>query len=459
MKRAVCACLLSALVAPALAASDYAIVVSEKTRTDAEWGKVVAALVNKHDGTVISVKTSIGEALPALRGMFPRYTCFVATPFEATRESVAQVHKLAGQLDADPYTDTFWGILTGYDAANALAIALHAEPLVVRKVASGTEFAMDMVEEGVWYDELVKNKAVRKTKGGKAQQLKCPTDTTQALVDTLNTYHADLFITSGHATEANWMIGYRFRSGFFKCKAGQMFGEDTKKARIAIDSANPKVYLPIGNCLMGHINGPDAMALAWMNDVGVKQMLGYTKPTWFGYMGWGVLDTFVEQPGRYTLTEAFFANHHALVHRLLDNATPARDRRGLTFDRDVVAFYGDPKWSAKMADAKRAYEQKLDVADGVYTLTITPNRGRDSFKPINTNGSQRGWRPIVQFLPHRVTDVAVTAGADLKPVVTDDFILVPNPRECDPARRYVVAFRAKPVGLGGKPQMNADGHR
>jgi len=451
MKRIFATCLTLSLAASAFAASDYAIVVSKKTRADAEWSKVVDALAKKHAAAVIPFEQAIAEALPALRKQFPRYTCFVATPAEAGRKFVADVHQLTCQLDADPYADTFWGILTGYDAANALAIAQHAEPLVVRKVAAGTEFAMEMVEEGVWYDELVKNKMVRKTQGGKAEQLKGPDDTTQALADTLNTWHADLFITSGHATEANWMIGFRYRNGFFKSRAGQMFGEDTKKARIEIDSPNPKVYLPIGNCLMGHINGPNAMAVAWMNDVGVKQMLGYTKPTWFGYMGWGVLDTFVEQPGRYTLTEAFFANHHALVHRLHDPATPARDKRGLTFDRDVVAFYGDPKWSARMADAKRAYEQKLEVVDGVYTLTLTPNRGRESFKPINTNGSQRGWRPIVAFLPHRVEGVKIIAGADLKPVITDDFILVPNPRECDPKRPYVVAFRAKPVGVGGKP--------
>jgi len=440
---------LLSLAASAIAASDYAIVVSEKTRADAEWEKVVNALVRKHGGTVISVKQSIDEALPTLRRQFPRYTCFVATPGEAGRAYVASVHRLTAQLDADPYTDTFWGILTGYDAANSLAIAQHAEPLTVRKVASGTEFAMEMVEEGVWYDELVRNKMVRKSRGGKARQLQGPDDTTQALVNTLNVYKADLFITSGHATESNWMIGFRYRNGFFKCRGGQMFGEDTKGARIEVDSPNPKVYLPVGNCLMGHINGPNAMALAWMNDVGVKQMLGYTKPTWFGYMGWGVLDTFVEQPGRYTLTEAFFANHHALVHRLVDKATPARDKRGLMYDRDVVAFYGDPKWSARMADAKRAYEQKLTGADGLYTLTITPNRGKDTFKPINTNGSQRGWRPIVAFLPHRVEGVEISAGADLKPVIVDDFILVPNPRECDPERKYVVAFRAKPVAGAG----------
>ena len=59
------------------------------------------------------------------------------------------------------------------------------------------------------------------------------------------------------------------------------------------------------------------------------------------------------------------------------------------------------------------------------------------------NGSQRGGRPIVQFLPCRLEEARVIEGADLKPVITGRFILVPNPRECDPARNYRVVFRAK----------------
>ena len=51
------------------------------------------------------------------------------------------------------------------------------------------------------------------------------------------------------------------------------------------------------------------------NLAGVRQMIGYTVPTWSGYAGWGLLDYFLEQPGRFTLCEAFHANGHALVHR------------------------------------------------------------------------------------------------------------------------------------------------
>ena len=78
-----------------------------------------------------------------------------------------------------------------------MAIAQCAKPLVVRKVASGTEFATEMVEAGQWWDELVKNKHVKKERGGAAQTLKGPDDTTWALVNALNDYRPDLFITSG----------------------------------------------------------------------------------------------------------------------------------------------------------------------------------------------------------------------------------------------------------------------
>jgi hypothetical protein len=197
---------------------------------------------------------SVHEALDPLRKQFPRFACFVVPPEEVTRDFACQVHRLTRQLDDDPYTDCFWGIITGYDATNALRIAQHAAPLTIRKVAAGTELAMDRVEEGTWYCELNQNKMVRKVKGGAAQELKGPDDTTQPLVDLLNEYHAGLFVASGHATEHDWMIGYRYRNGFFKHADGQLYGLDTRGQKLPISSPNPKVYLPVGNCLMGHID-------------------------------------------------------------------------------------------------------------------------------------------------------------------------------------------------------------
>jgi zinc protease len=98
-----------------------------------------------------------------------------------------------------------------------------------------------------------------------------------------------------------------------------------------------------------------------------------------------------------------------------------------------------------MAPLPKAYGQKLTIDGDVYTLTVTPQRGSDSFKPVNTNGAQRGWRPIVELLDHRIRDVRIIEGNDLRPVVTDDFILIPNPRTVDPSRRYQIRFSASRI--------------
>ena len=116
---------------------------------------------------------------------------------------------------------------------------------------------------------------------------------------------------------------------------------------------------------------------------------------------------------------------------------------GLLFDRDAVAFYGDPVGTRgwRMADGDRAFEQKLADKDGTYTFSITPKWGEK-----NTNSSQRGWRPMVEHFPSHLKDIEVISGANLNPVIADDFILVPNPRDCDPEREYEIVFKAKPVG-------------
>ena len=454
--------------------ADYAVVVSKSTYLDPGWREVVNELVDKHHAEVITYDAEVGEAFDSLQSQFPRYACFVATSSEANREMVTEVHRLTRRLDDDPYTDLLWGILTGYDAANALAIAKEREPLEVRRVVSGTELAMDHVTEGVWYCELKQNRKVRKIAGGEAKQEKGPSDTTKAIADELTESKPELFVTSGHATERDWQIGFAYPNGTFRSEQGKLFGVDTKGQKFAIQSDNPKVYLPIGNCLMGHIDGPDAMALAFMNSAGVRQMIGYTVPTWYGYSGWGCLDYFVEQPGRYTFTEAFFANQHALVQRLamhfpdiamIDTvpgtfpriktagsaaATKAglgiQDAMGLLHDRDVVAFYGDPAWTAKMAPGKLAYEQTFTKSeDGVYAVEIKPLLGEASFAPVNTNGSQRGGRPFVQFLPERIQNVKIIGGQELSPVIADNFVLIPNPQSCDPNKTYRVEFTASPI--------------
>jgi zinc protease len=353
-----------------------------------------------------------------------------------------------------------------------MRIARCSEPLIVRKVAAGTEFAIDQCAEGIWYSELDKGKAIRKEKGSSAVPIQGPEDSTEALVKTLTEYKADCFITSGHATERDWQIGYRYRNGSLRCRNGILYGLNTQGKEYPIQSPNPKVYMAVGNCLMGHIDGADAMALAFMNSAGVNQMFGYTVNSWYGYMGWGCLDYFLEQPGRYTFTEAFFANQAALMYRLdtyfpgLDSKVggidsmgssvtvgpeagqaglTVNDARGLLYDRDTVAFYGDPAWEVRMARADLAWEQTLTEKEGTWTFDITPNLGEKTFEPVNRNGSQRGGRPLIQFFPRRLKNIRIQKGSELKPVLCEDFILVPNPQTCAGDSRFRVVFSAEPL--------------
>ena len=447
--------------------ADYAIVVSQKTAANQNWAKVVSALQQKHSGQIFDYEVSVKEVLPALKECFPRYACFVATPEETTKDFVRDIHLLSRQLDEDPYADFFWGILSGYDAKNALIIAKADEPLVIRNSLACTEIALDRCEQGKWFCELRKGHGMAKKLKGKAQPLRLPHDTTALFAKELNTRKPDLFVTSGHATEKDLQLGYSYRNGVLRNKRdGSLYGSDLSGQHHIINSPNPKIYMPIGNCLMGHLRGKDSMAAAFFKSAGVHQMVGYVEVTWYGYMGWGCLDYFVEQPGRYTFNQAFFANHHALIHRL-ETCFPGsndmggsprtirptalaqklrlgrQDAKGLLFDRDIVAFYGDPAWSAKMADGQKNWTQKLSYKKKKFVFTISPTNGSNSYEPINTNGVQRGYRPFIEFFEKRIGEVQIISGSEYNPVITDTFILVPSPNAGKGAERIEIIFEKK----------------
>lgn len=397
------------------AADGYAILVSKETHANVDWAPVVEALQKKHDGTIIEYNDSLTEALPTLQKQFPRYTCIVARPEDAGRDFVAAAHRLLRQLDDDPYPDTTWGILTGYESADALRIAKHSTGLEVKRALSGTVGSpLDAYQEGVIFSELQAKTTWKKNEGQAVVQESCPQDTTKLIVDSLNQYRPDVFITSGHATEKNWQLGFSYRNGYLKSRNGQLFGLDTSEKIHQINSPNPKVHLPVGNCLIAHVSDRECMALALMHSAGVHQMVGYTIPTGYGYGGWGVKDYFSElQAGRFTLSEAHHANQIALNYNIEMLAKSGKQIRGLSGDRDTVVLYGDPAWEARMSKRQLPWTQTLTEKEGVYTFTIRANERGD-------------WdnRPVVHLLPQRLMDLKLLSGDELNPVLCDDFILI-----------------------------------
>jgi len=422
------------------AADTYAVLIGKATSQDASWKQVAEALQTRHDAHVITYGRDMSEALDSLKAIFPRYICFVATPEEATRPFIAQAHKMTRQLDDDPYTDAIWGVITGYTAEDALRIARHQEPLIVRRVLTGTVGSpLGQYDEGLMYNELKANMMWRKTSGDAAQEAACPTDTTKAIVEALNDYKPDVFITSGHATERNWQIGFGYRSGHFRCADGQLHGIDTQNRKHLVNSPNPKVHIAIGNCLIANIPDRQCMALALMRSAGIYQMVGYTITTGYGYGGWGVKDYFSElQAGRFTLAEAHYVNGLALVSELEKRGMNFDDseqvRGGIKGDRDTVVLYGDPAWQARMPRRSLPWTQTLTEDNGLYTFTIATNERGD-------------WdnRPIVELLPHRIADIEVIEGRKYAPVIMDNFILIRMRDELLPMK----GNRGEPIPLRG----------
>ena len=424
-------------------AGQYVILISKATDGMPDWRAVATTLAQRHRGARILIyETQPTTVLPALQAQPPRWLCWVARPEELGAQPVAGMHRLCRSIDADPYTDVFWGIVTGDTAATAAALASPGAPLTVRKVVANTEFAMECVETGKWFSELRAGEVWSKQKGGQAVKVAGEADSTAGLVKAFNDERPDAILTSGHASEQDWQPGYAYRNGVFVQKDGRIIGKALDGSVQTVDSPNPKVYLGIGNCLIGNVPGkPGCMATAWMAGGGVRQFVGYTVPTWYGYGGWGVLDYFIEQPGRYSLTEAFFANQQALVWRLAGQPA-ADDRRGLEYDSDHVAFYGDPQWDARLAPGPLRWREEFrETAPGEFTWTVTPTAGDQSFATVNRNGSQRGGRPLVRFLPRRFASMELLEGARWQPFLADDFILLPRP--AGPVEKITIRFKGK----------------
>ncbi len=430
-----------------LSAAESVVLVSAATREDEGWAKVVARLESAHAAEVLVFRSSPAELQEELRRRQPRFVTWVARPTELGPKAAVVMHRLASENDADPFEDFRWGVVTGLDAGQALKLADPGQPLVIRTVGAGTSFAMECVEQGYWFSEFKAGESWEKPAGGAPREVPGAKDSTASIVAKLNEGRTDLFITSGHATEHDWQPGYRYRNGTFGHQDGVVVGKALDGTIHRLASANPKVYLPIGNCLMGNVPGGDCMALSWMASGGVRQMVGYVQPTWFGYAGWGVLDYFLEQPGRFNLSQAWLANHHALRWRLQEVAAgraPAGDRRGLEFDRDMTILYGDPHWDARLAPGPLRWTETLTtLPSGEVEWVIAPTAGPRTFVPVDTNGSQRGGRPLVAFLPRHAAGWEVVAGP-AHVVAADDFVLLPNPGPDAPVpARLVVRLRRR----------------
>ncbi len=468
----------------------YAVVCSERTslvwpharerlrlKYESKWPGMVHVITYPEDASVTVV---LGE----LSDRKPSFTCFLTHHFECSRNYIQAVSKLTRNLDpSHPYTDTVWGVLTGLNEEDVL-YALDQEPLEVGRVVGNCPVDLEKFQSGVWFSELDQGVSYRKLScEGVVRKETCGPDATELFANELGKRRdigrkkgVDMVITSGHATEKNLMLGYTFHGGEICCRGGQLYGCPVDGGRVDIElSGTPKILSAAGNCLMGHISDPHCMALGWLHSGCVVQMTGYLVETWFGYGGWGVHKYFVNNPGSMTFAEAFFANQQSLLHQIVVNSAPvaddlmrdhtaiyqqcfnstespspgySRDVSGLLYDRDNVAFYGDPAWEARLTPNVDLYSYrskitKLPMVEDDWTHweyeIVTTTSGQWDC-PVPDDKSTYPGRPPVYIFPYAARAAKVVRG---RGVVTCRFVLLTLSGAFEVGEEYKVEFATK----------------
>jgi len=401
------------------ASRPYAVVVDENTLEHPEWGQVVEALKKKYNAKIfVAHYPQVGAVRKALNEYMPWYVCFVAPPEQATREMITAAAYTMTWLDDDPYEDAIWAVLTGFVAEDALRI-INADPLFVRKELSNSwDGWLDWLEEGVSLDN--DNKFVKNI-GGVKQQLEGPKETIQEFVEVLNQDDCDIITTDAHASEHVFYLGYPNTASDGRIthnEEGDIYGIDTQGKVHHVNTKKPKIYYSPGNCLIGHIDGPSCLSLAWIHN-GANAFFGHIYVQERTCYTWAIAEYFMALQGRYTFAEATYAHWLALRFSVdeLPEAYPCCDRDG-----KGTVLYGDPAWEARVKRTRMsAYSQDLDIeylADDRIKITagITIHR---KWEPWVVPGV----RPVI-LLPFRIKEATIEKSDVQKVGVADNVILL-----------------------------------
>lgn len=476
--------------------SEYVVLASRAVADAPEWIAVADALVAKHNATFHLFESSPREAIEKIRADRPRWVAIVEVPENLDRDYIIDAHALSREIDDDIYADYLWGIVSGYDAASAMRMVTETvEPLVVKSAVATimeTNSAkwfdrygyVDDHTPGLWGEKTGAGEPVVNGNIDPAQVLRKFTDLYAAC-------DPDMVITAAHATQKN--LEMPFSLGNLRPRDGKLYADSRiDRGRFAGDggeqwdlqeSGKRKVYFAVGNCLIGDFdNTRESMAPAWIGGHNAVAMSGYVVTTWHGRNGWGGLKYLLTTPGRYTLAEAIYLNQQDLLHqfnewvpslvrepfdydgymnedetdfdpnsavmRKLTDALgtePTLDQFGFWHDRDVLVYYGDPKWDVRLQEipAENDFIVTLHDGDVAGTVVVTVETSA-GFSPARMAGD--GFKqehvldlPFSYFFPERLSNPRLAPGQEWNAAVDENFLLVYDPG-FEPSRRYTIVL-------------------
>ena len=450
-------------------AQDYAVVARQKLKTDTDWAKVISFLQEKHHAPVFYYNNSPSEILDSLKFYTPRYVAFVEEPKQVDRELVMLLHRMSRQVDDDVYSDYIWGIITGYDAKAALKLANNGvRPLTIKSAVS----TIAELREAKWFDRFAWIDDHQDGLCGEKRSIKdsvitytiSPDESLQKFYDFYKEYDPDFIVTSGHATERN--LEMPFSHGNIKSKNGFLYAAFPEGKEYLVESGKRRVFLGAGNCLLGNVRkNPNSMAIACLGSGNAAAMVGYVVTSWYGRAGWGTLKYWLFNPGRYTLAEAVFLNEQdmlfqmnrwnsnfnqlnfpysqsdaqfrgemkkavAAIQNQLGIENPTKDQVGFLYDRDVLAYYGDPKADIRLQEMpEEEYKVDFKVKGEKCIIKI---KTRKNFNMNHLKGEQFkqehvGNLPFSYFFPERLKSPRLVSKCSGDILINKDFMLIYEP--------------------------------
>ena len=481
---------LIALVAASCADTDtiidnnYVVAMSRVVSEDQAWADVAEALRLKHSADVVVYESSPCELLDTLRSLKPRYVAIVEKPENIGRDYVIDFHHTSRNIDEDIYADFMWGIITGYDAEAAMRMVENStEPLLIKDaVATIMELnSAKWFDNYAWVDDHTKG--LWGEKRGRDAEIKsdtvAPEQVLRKFTDLYAEFDPDLIVTAAHATQKNLEMPYSL--GNLKPRDGKLYAEDkfTQEEWDLQNSGKRRVYTAVGNCLIGDMNNTkESMAAAWLSGSNAATMIGYVVTTWHGRNGWGALKYWVTNPSRYTLAEATFINQQDFLHqqnewypqlinekycyegKFREELTAAANRLsevlgrevdldsaedwdmvGFWHDRDVLVYYGDPKWQINLQSVAGDEDYSITsfMRDGKYVVKVVTGENFSLEKMRGDKFKQEHVLdlPFSYIFPARLSSPRLAEGQEWKVALDENFVLVYN-AEFEPNSTYEI---------------------
>ena len=478
--------LLSVLCSDVKVDDSYVVAVSRAVAEDKPWADVAEALRLKHSADVVVYELSPCELLDTLRSLNPRYVAIVEKPENIGRDYIINFHHTSRDVDEDIYADFMWGIITGYDAEAAMRMVDNStEPLLIKDaVATIMELnSAKWFDNYAWVDDHTKG--LWGEKRGRHGEIKrdtvAPEQVLRKFTDLYAEFDPDLIVTAAHATQKNLEMPYSL--GNLKPRGGKLYAEDrfTLEEWDLLNSGKRRVYAAVGNCLIGDMNNTkESMAAAWLSGSNASTMIGYVVTTWHGRNGWGALKYWVTNPSRYTLAEAVYINQQDFLHqqnewypqlinekyryedKFMEELTTAANRLsevlgrevdlnsaedwdmvGFWHDRDVLVYYGDPKWQINLQSVAGDEDYSVEgfMRDGKYVVKVVTGENFSLEKMRGDKFKQEHVLdlPFSYIFPQRLSSPRLAEGQEWEVALDENFVLVYN-AEFEPNSVYEIVI-------------------